>query len=276
MIDILSNLDDKRGVIGAIEGNAAELLLAMGRAGGGDEVHEPHITWTIGGSPIDYHNAVVHADLSRTTLTPDAVITDVIDQFRAHNVAGSWHVGPSFRPGNIGELLVKHGFNHAGDEPGMAADLQQLNEGIHYLTNLQIERVREDEHLDTWGQTLAQGFGEGEREAHWVRDVYRKIGLGDDVPFRHYIGWLNGKAIATTTLFLGAGVAGIYFVMTVPEARRQGIGAAITLAALREARAMGYHVGVLGSSQAGFAVYQRLGFQEYCRIGIYEWQLNGG
>jgi GNAT superfamily N-acetyltransferase len=273
---MLMGIDDQAAVIKAIEGNAAELLLAMGHAGGGDEVHEPHITWTIGGSPIDYHNAVVHADLSRTTLTPDAVITDAIDQFRTRNVPGSWHVGPSFRPSNIGELLVKHGFDDAGGEPGMAADLHQLNEDIAYPAQLRVERVREDEQLDIWGRTLSQGFGEGEREANWVRDVYRKIGLGDDVPFRHYTGWMDGKAIATTTLFLGAGVAGIYFVMTVPEARRQGIGAAITLAALRDAREMGYHVGVLGSSEAGFPVYQRLGFQEYCQIGIYEWRLNGG
>jgi len=59
----------------------------------------------------------------------------------------------------------------------------------------------------------------------------------------------------------------------VPEARRQGIGAAITLAALRDARAMGYRVGVLGASSAGYTVYKRIGFEEYCKIGIYEWRL---
>jgi GNAT superfamily N-acetyltransferase len=131
--------------------------------------------------------------------------------------------------------------------------------------------VRNDNQLDIWAQTLAWGFGEGENEANWVRDVYRKIGLGDDVNFRHYLGWLDGKAVATTSLFLGAGVAGIYFVMTVPEARRQGIGAGITLAALQNARAMGDRVGVLGASEPGVPVYQRIGFQEYCQIGIYEW-----
>ena len=30
--------------------------------------------------------------------------------------------------------------------------------------------------------------------------------------------------------------------------------------------------GVLGSSEMGYSVYRKLGFVEYCRIGLYEWR----
>jgi predicted acetyltransferase len=78
--------------------------------------------------------------------------------------------------------------------------------------------------------------------------------------------------VATATSFFGSGIVGIYFVCTVERARRQGIAAGITLAALREARELGSSIGVLGSSEMGYPVYRRLGFEEYCRIGLYKWR----
>ena len=78
------------------------------------------------------------------------------------------------------------------------------------------------------------------------------------------------EAVAITPVYLGAGVAGVYFVMTDPEMRRRGIGAAITHAALRDAAAVAEYA-VLGSSPPGRPVYERLGFREYCTINFYEW-----
>jgi GNAT superfamily N-acetyltransferase len=122
-----------------------------------------------------------------------------------------------------------------------------------------------------WKDTLARGFGEGPAEAEWVGEMYRRLGLGDDGPWRHYLGRLQGEPVATSTLFLGAGVAGVYFVFTVEQVRRRGVGAVLTLAPLTAAREMGYRIGILGSSEMGFPVYRRLGFREHCRIEVYEW-----
>jgi len=252
-----------------VEANGAEFLLALGRAGGGEERVEPHIQWTIGGSPIDYHNAVVRANL--TSDQTDAVIAASITRLRTYGLPGTWHVGPSMRPTELGTRLIAQGFRYAGDEIGMAAELSTLPARLETPPTLVIDRVRDEQELAIWTRTLATGFGEGEREANWTGEMYRRIGLGDAQPWRHYLGRLADVPVATASLFLGAGVAGIYFVFTVEEARRQGIGAAITHAALRDAHALGYQIGVLGASEMGYTMYQRLGFQECCRIGIYAW-----
>lgn len=256
-------------LIHAIENNGAAFLLALGRAGGGEEAHTDTIVWTIGGSPIDYHNAVVRADFAPDQA--DAYIAEVEAQLRGHNVAGTWHVGPSMRPSDLGKRLEERGWTYGGDEIGMAVDLALLPATIAIPDDLRIERVGDAAGLERWCSTLARGFGAGESEANWTAAMYERIGL-DDAQWHHYLALLRNEPVATASLFLGAGVAGIYFVFTVEQARRQGIGAAITLAALRKAHALGYRVGVLGASHAGAPVYRRLGFGEYCRINMYEWR----
>lgn len=251
-----------------IEENGAEFLLALGRAAGAQERHDEQIHWIIGNSPIDYHNAVVR--LTTTAEQAATAISASRQEMQAQQVPGTWHVGPSMAPANIGELLMQQGFAYAGDDIGMAVDLAELPVAVPTPAGFTVRLLQTAQDLQVWVETLAQGFGEGPVEAEWVGEMYRRIGLEQVERWRHYVGYVGDKAVATATLFLAAGVAGIYFVMTVPAARRQGIGAAITLAALQAARQAGYSVGVLGSSAAGFSVYQRLGFREYCRIGIYE------
>jgi GNAT superfamily N-acetyltransferase len=100
--------------------------------------------------------------------------------------------------------------------------------------------------------------------------MFRRIGF--EGPWRHYLGRLAGEPVATSASLFGAGGAGVYCVSTVERARRRGIAAAVTLAALREARDLDFTIGVLGSSKMGYPVYRRLGFRECCRIGLYEWR----
>lgn len=243
-------------MVRAIEENAGQLLMAMGAAGGGSQRADERAEWTIGGSPIDYHNAVVRA-------ADAAVVAESLVELTKHDVPGTWHVGPSMRIDRT--ALTSAGFVAAGSEPGMAVRIPEQI-APRDVPGLTIARVLDDEALAVWEATLGQGFGEGEREARWVASTYRKLGYAD--PWRHYLGLLDGTPVATATVFLGAGVAGLYFVMTVPPARRRGIGAAMTYGVLREA---GTEYAVLGSSSAGRPVYEALGFREHCTIELYEW-----
>jgi ribosomal protein S18 acetylase RimI-like enzyme len=105
----------------------------------------------------------------------------------------------------------------------------------------------------------------------WV-DATLRIGVGR-TPWKMYLGRLKGEPVATTMLFNGGGVASVYAVGTVPSARGRGIGGAITLKPLLDAREMGYRYAVLFATEMGVHAYERIGFH-HCgtRINRYLWR----
>lgn len=172
-------------VAGLIESNVIEFLLSMGRTGGGTERVDEEITWTIGGSPIGYHNAVVRSDASK------ARGAELVEQWRTElltrSLPGSWHLTPSMRPSTLPDLLTAAGFEDGGDEPAMAASLADLV-GAPPSEDLEIALVGGAHDLEDYRRVLATGFGEGPKEADWVASIYASTGLGTDGPWRHFVG----------------------------------------------------------------------------------------
>ena len=267
MSNILKDLSTP-ALVKAIKGNRFEWYGYLGRSPKAELHDSPNLTLLLTGVPFPLMNTVIRTHLTRDKV--DEVIEETVTHFKSKNVTSfSWWTEPGTRPTDLGKHLVAHGFTYTEGPPGMAVDLLTLNEDLTTPPGLTIKRVGDAAVLRKWVHTLMIGFGLPNTGENAFFDLL--IGLGFDMPLPNYVGFLNGEPVAVAELFLGAGVAGIYGVVTVPEARRRGIGAALTLAPLREARAMGYRIGILHSSEMGLGVYRRLGFQEYCWMSHYVW-----
>jgi ribosomal protein S18 acetylase RimI-like enzyme len=252
-----------------VEANVRAFLLEMGRAGGGLERDDGEITWTVGGSPIGYHNAVVACRAAPRQV--GALVEAWAAELDRRRLPGSWHLSPSMAPDDLEGRLLAGGFDDGGEEPAMVADLTAEAPAGPPAADLVVRRVGGAGDLDAYGEVLAGGFGEGPVEAEWVAEVFGRIGFGAGVPWRHLLGTVDGRPVATATLLVHpVDVAGIYFVCTAPSERRQGIGAAITRAAMEEAKALGCRSAVLGSSPMGHGIYRRLGFEEVFRYRLLE------
>jgi ribosomal protein S18 acetylase RimI-like enzyme len=83
---------------------------------------------------------------------------------------------------------------------------------------------------------------------------------------RTFLAARDGAPLATSTLVSAAGVAGLYNVGTLPDARRTGLGRLVSVAAMVAGRDAGYRVGVLQSSPDGEPVYRAIGFEERARF----------
>jgi len=152
----------------------------------------------------------------------------------------------------------------------MAIDLAKLRDNTRTNDDLEIIPVEDNDVLKKWVHVATSGFGMSpEVEDIWYGFFAETV---FDNPFRTYLAMLNGKPVGTSQLFTSGGVAGVYNVSSIPEARGQGIGSAITLAPLFEARERGYHVGVLQASSMGYNVYRKLGFDDFGKLSVFLWE----
>jgi hypothetical protein len=201
-------------------------------------------------------------------------VDQVIDWFQQHQASDFfWWTDVYTQPSGLVEHLINRGFdgNLEGDS-GMIANLHALNEDLPFVNELTIRSATDPTVLTDWGLTFAQAFetdlalGQAWIEATLATKPH-------NCPWRLYVGYLDDRPVATSMLFNGAGVAGVYGVGTIPAERHRCIGSQMTWQPLWDARRQGYNFGVLFSSRMAYSVYARLGFHEVpSKIGIYYWE----
>jgi GNAT superfamily N-acetyltransferase len=257
-------------LVAAVEDNLTAYLASYAGVPGAQIYWDLDIMWVLTGIAEPFFNAVLRTRLPREHLA--GRIEAVLAVFQARGVPMLWWVTPSTQPPELGSALEAQGLTYRGEGSAMAADLSALPENAPTPEGFAVEEVRDVVTLLEWIRTNEAAYGARPAPADvaYVR-AESSLGFEPEPSYRRYLGRLNGEPVATSALFLGAGVAGLYAVATVPWARRRGIGAAISLAPLRAARDLGYRVAVLESSALGAGVYRTLGFRECCRLRSYIW-----
>lgn len=270
MQDILVDFSATNAVKASIKTNWENYHYCLGRSPSVELSIGRYLTWLITSMPDHFMNLVVCTQLPSEGI--DELIGSALDHFRSLNIGKvTWLAQEGVPATEIKKYLVAHGLTFResfGME--MAADLKSVPDDLPRPAGLRIVPVVGGETLKQWIHVASIGFE--------VREEYEKVWYDFfvdsiyDPRFRTYLALLDGQPVATSQLFLSAGVAGIYNVTCIPEARRQGIGAAITSAPLLEARKRGYQVAILQASEQGARVYRRLGFQDFGGLSVYLWE----
>jgi ribosomal protein S18 acetylase RimI-like enzyme len=255
----------------ANEENLASWIPVFSRLKGSQVNDLPGVKRSISNIPMSLLNSIMDAQLAPEQVEP--TIEFVIADARSRHVPILWWVGPSTSPADLAQQLVKHGFSIDEDGPGMAVDIEKLNENLPVPDGCSIQPAKDDDSWWAWSRTMARGFEvPADRVEFAVNSWHDLLSQVNPETTLGYTAWLKGSPVATSLLQLGGGVAGIYAVATIPEARRKGIGAQVTLYPLLQARLKGFKVGVLQASAMGLNVYRLLGFRECCRITSYIWR----
>jgi GNAT superfamily N-acetyltransferase len=273
MQNVLDDFSAEGVVKNAIKENWKNYHYCLGRCPSVELSIGRYLTWFITNMPDHFMNLVVCTQLPSTGA--NELIENALDHFRSLNIRKlTWLAEDDLPATELKKRLLAHGstFSEALSRE-MAADLMALPEDLPFPTGLEILPVENGEILQQWIHIASIGFDVPEEYENVWYDFFVEAVL--NLPFRSYLALLNGRPVATSQLFLSAGVAGIYNVTCIPEARGQGIGAAITLAPSLAARGMGYRIGILQASDLGARVYRRLGFQDFGKRSIFLWENDG-
>jgi ribosomal protein S18 acetylase RimI-like enzyme len=263
MASVQTNLSDT-ALVNAIRGNLCDFFRYLAnRLPPGDQFENDRF--------VRWHTPLSHAwfngFLCSAPPTPadKDFIRETIQYFKERRVETfSCWLEPPLKRSAWETVLSEYNFDFSGGTPGMAVDLGTFPEIPAMPDGLEIRAVEDKSTMRTWAHVFTIGYGMPPVWENTVFDVWYMLGL--DFPVQNYLGYLDGIPVCTSTVFYGAGVAGIYDVATLPEARGRGLGTALTLAPLLDARQAGYRIGILQSSEMGFGVYKRMGFRHLCQI----------
>ncbi len=287
-MDVAASLGEE-GLGEAVEENLHALFRAMATALPGAEIRET--------ATHSFHHAFPTNPMFKgvwaTRLAPgqvDDVLDEALAWFREREAPYPfWWTGPGTAPADLGARLQARGLLDMAEQqealargiqqtargaPDMAADLHRVDETVLATVppGFVVEEIADEAGLLDFKAVFVESYEIPEWAGQaWV-EATRAMGIGR-TPWRLFVGRLDGRPVATNMLFNGAGVASVYAVATVPAARGQGIGAAITLAPLLLAREEGYRHAVLFSTEMGVGVYERIGFRDTgARINRYLWR----
>ncbi len=203
---------------------------------------------------------------------PDAAsdVAATLAHFRARGPRSIlWWFDPDVDAAAWRPVLAAHGFTPGSEIPGMAAELASLVAPA--APHVEVRRVVSRADRELWARTFVRGYGFPLEWAPLFADLFggMESAAGD---YRGYLACADGEAVGTASLFLAAGVAGLYDVAVPPEARRRGAGTAVTFAAYAAAAAEGFRIGILHASPLGRPMYERMGFRVVGPVEHFAWK----
>ncbi len=255
--------DDRAPLLAALAANFAGYYLTYGTLPGGASHDEGTLRWFSGGIPEPWFNGVLGGAVGAAPAP--TTIARTLAHFVRLQLPFLWHCPPDSTEHAEAPLLAQ-GLRLFADEPGLILELATLPRADALPDGLTIERVTDSAALEVWTAVWMDGVPEPTHGR--CRAAYHALGpaIGD-----YYLGRLAGVPIATTKLFYAAGIVSVQHVMTLPAARRRGIGGALVGHALRRAQERGYRFAALTATPAGLGTYARLGFREVCRCKSFLW-----
>lgn len=211
----------------------------------------------------DTYNYVLSAQLKKA----EATIEKIIAFYQEKRLPLAWWISPSDEPKNLGLLLTSKGFSLREENVGMYRFLEDFHPSDN-PSSLRFEKVEDRHRLKDFAKVI-ESFGIPEESYEKLYSLIPLASISKDAPLEIYLGLVGNQPVVSGIVVFHAGVAGIYYLATLPEKQKKGYASALLEHLLMRAKENGYSLATLQASRAGIGLYQRLGFNACCTFPEY-------
>jgi len=162
--------------------------------------------------------------------------------------------------------IESKGYTQMARLPGM----RKLGPAVEMpVSGLEIDIVRDRDGLMDFAKVAfeANEFPNETKDVYF--EAFKKAPLSILKKAELLVGYLDGEAVSNAISFSNEESNGIYFVGTAQKARGMGIGSAITARCVNLGIAKGIGTSLLQSSEEGYGVYKKAGFETVCYLELY-------
>jgi ribosomal protein S18 acetylase RimI-like enzyme len=258
---------DREELVRELEENLWETWAIFG-CGPGCSLHETEgLLWFETPIPIIPYNGVLR---SRLQADVDQTIDSIVEHFAQKKAQFMWILHPSSIPSDLRDRLQSRGLMDVEPVPGMARSLDDLPEMPPLPDDIEVRKVADERDASAFYQFATWRWNVPDKYKENYAAIAKGFRFGQSGSKAHmWQAWRAGQPVAKAGMYLGARSAGIYAVVTKPEARRLGLARALTLTALHEARSVGYRLAVLHSTPMAEGLYHSLGFDTIVEFRLF-------
>jgi predicted GNAT family acetyltransferase len=164
------------------------------------------------------------------------------------------------------QRLEESGLSYKISFPAMTINLKTLvNE--KQSNSIEVKKI-DSENLTLWISLVTQSYNISDVSA-FAQFIDYLISKNGHKNLHFYTGYYQGTPAASSMAIDHGKSVGLHWVGTLPEYRHKGLGYAVSLQPLREAKKKGFAQALLFASEMGKPVYEKIGFKEYALYKVF-------
>lgn len=226
---------------------------------------EGDVAWVASDVPLGDLNAIIHSQMSAGEV--DSKLDRIMGAAQAENRCVRAYALPISTPSDYPDRLLARGLEE--QETSTTMIFEHTAEPIE-VGDYAVEEATDAAGIRRWSTALMEGFGMPSFMIDIWADMHLSLGFGPGLDWRHLMLVDEGKPVATVTVNVAAGIAGVSAIAVAPTHRGKGLSSVITRVALRACQEAGVRFTNLLAVPGAAGVYERVGFRSLCPCRVFE------